>query len=342
MSSETVCAVVVTFNRKELLVECLEALEMQSRSVDAIYIVDNASTDGTLEFLLEKKYLNDLPTKDELKENFEETVQKGNTIIHYFRIHENIGGAGGFYEGVKRAFNKGYDWVWLMDDDSEPLENCLSSLLYYKNVKNVSGLCSKAVDIDDSIITISRGYFNFNGIPLQDSVPLESYEKNNFLEIDMCSFVGLLVPKSAIESIGFPNKDFFIHADDLEYCIRLRTVGKILLITNSVIIHKDAQSKKILVKEKFNKKSIRHPYDSLWLTFFYYRNISWIGIKYGHNKLRLYYEILIKLLAITIGIIIYDDHKIRRIKFIKEAYSDGLKGNFDNKKPKKLLYGCNN
>ena len=96
MSSETVCAVVVTYNRKELLIECLEALENQSRPVDAIYIVDNASTDGTSELLLEKNYLGDLPSK-ELKENFEETIQKGNTVIHYLRMSKNTGGAGGFH-----------------------------------------------------------------------------------------------------------------------------------------------------------------------------------------------------------------------------------------------------
>ena len=341
MNNKTVCAVVVTYNRKKLLIECLKALENQTRPVNAIYIIDNASTDGTPELLLENKYLEELPAK-ELKENFEKTIQKDNTTIHYLRMPKNMGGAGGFYEGVKRAYDKGYDWVWLMDDDSEPLESCLSSLMDYKDIENVSGLCSKVFDVNNSIITISRGYFNFNGIPMQDSVSLKSYEKNKCIEIDMCSFVGLLVPRNAIEAIGVPNKDFFIHADDLEYCIRLRTTGKILLITDSIIIHKDEQSKNYLIKEKFNRKSIRHPYDALWLTYFYHRNIFWIGIKYGQNKIRLYYEVLIKLLAIIIGILVYDDHKIKRINFIKEAYSDGFRENFDNKKPKNLLYGDNN
>lgn len=331
-----VCAVVVTYNRKNLLIECLKSLE-EENSLYAIYLVDNASTDGTSDLLFKKGYINELPPLN-LRSPWERKFQKNDLLIHYLKLNENTGGAGGFYEGLKRAYNEGYHWFWLMDDDSESTEGCLSSLIEYMDVENVSGLCSKVLDVNNSIITASRGYFNFKGIPLQKYLPLDSYE-NDCLEIDMCSFVGLLVPKSAVESVGFPNKDFFIHADDLEYCIRLRTVGKILLINNSIIVHKDEYSKKSIPKKKFYSKSIRYPYDKLWLNYFYHRNISWIGIKYGTSKIRLYYEIVIKLLYIITGIMIYDDHKIKRINFFKEAFFDGLKGNFDNKKPKILLYG---
>lgn len=334
-----ICAVVVTYNRKDLLIECLESLEKQD-TLHAIYLVDNASNDGTVNLLFEKGYILTLPPLN-LTSPWEKKILKNNITIHYLKLNENTGGAGGFYEGMKRAYNEGYDWFWLMDDDSEPKKDCLSSLMLYKNVQNVSGLCSKAIDIDNSIVTISRGYFNFKGIPLQDPLTLNNYE-NNCLEIDMCSFVGLLVPRNAVKAIGFPNKHFFIHADDLEYCIRLRSIGKILLITNSTIIHKAEHSKNYIEKKKFYRKSqtsIRHPYKKLWLTYFYFRNTSWIGFKYGNNRIRLYYEILIKFFAIIVGIIIYDDHKIKRINFFKEAFLDGLKGNFDNEKPKKLLYG---
>jgi len=53
MSDSGVCAVVVTFNRKNLLLECLESLRKQSISLDSIYVIDNASSDGTGELLLE-------------------------------------------------------------------------------------------------------------------------------------------------------------------------------------------------------------------------------------------------------------------------------------------------
>ena len=111
---ETVCAVVVTYNRKELLLECMRGLLAQTRPLDAIYIIDNASTDGTPELLKEKGYINSA---------FKEPN------ISYVRMPENTGGAGGFHEGIKRAYEDGCDWIWVMDDDVKAENDCLSQLM---------------------------------------------------------------------------------------------------------------------------------------------------------------------------------------------------------------------
>ncbi len=106
MSKDTTCAVVVTYNRKELLIECLESLIEQSRTLDAILIIDNASTDGTPELLLKNRYIDHLPPMD-LQEPYELTSNKNQIPIHYIRMHINTGGAGGFHEGLKRAYDTG-------------------------------------------------------------------------------------------------------------------------------------------------------------------------------------------------------------------------------------------
>ena len=105
MASDRVCAVVITFNRKALLRECLLALGPQLQPEDRILVVDNASTDGT-SALLETEF----PTLERLS------------------LPENIGGSGGFYEGMKWAFEKGFDFLWLMDDDGRPDPDCLAKL----------------------------------------------------------------------------------------------------------------------------------------------------------------------------------------------------------------------
>ena len=53
--------------------------------------------------------------------------------VYYIRMHENTGGAGGFHEGVKRTY-RGYDWLWLMDDDVKADEQCLENLLDKNNL----------------------------------------------------------------------------------------------------------------------------------------------------------------------------------------------------------------
>lgn len=335
-SRDRVCAVVVTFNRKQLLSECLNSLMSQEKSLNAIFIIDNASTDGTPQMLMEEEYIHQLPPSN-LNKLWETSLSLTEVSIYYVRMHENTGGAGGFYEGMVRAYKKGYEWLWLMDDDTNPEKQSLRVLSDYMNFENVSALCTLVKDTGGNIEETSRGMFNFNGIPMQKFISRDVIQKK-CLEIDMCSFVGILISKRAIEKIGFPKKEFFIHADDLEYSIRLREVGRILMITGSVVIHKYNRNVHLEEKTKFSKKSMRIPYPNLWLYYYSYRNLTWIGKKYSDSKIKLYYDVIAWFLITSVDILIFDDHKIKRIKFLKEAFLDGLNGKFDNYKPKKILY----
>lgn len=121
-----IAAVVVTYNRKKLLIECLEALRRQTKPLQTIYIIDNASTDGTPQKLQKKGYI----------KNPESGIKKINNLhnnkpikIVYVRMKKNTGGAGGFHEGIKRACQDGHHWIWLMDDDVEPKDDTLQVLL---------------------------------------------------------------------------------------------------------------------------------------------------------------------------------------------------------------------
>jgi GT2 family glycosyltransferase len=170
LKEETVCAVVVTYNRKKLLLGCLEALLKQSRPLNAVYVIDNASTDGTPEVLLEHRYIPKLPPSN-LKVPWEifytitnlqdfGTNSNLSVMIYYVRMQENNGGAGGFYEGVKRSYEKGYDWMWLMDDDGIPSEDCLNKLLLGKNKFPADLLAPLVMDINNSG-RLSFGIFDY-------------------------------------------------------------------------------------------------------------------------------------------------------------------------------------
>ncbi len=315
----TVAAVVVTFNRKQLLTECLDALLSQTHAVEKIIVIDNASTDGTPEYLKEKLYLE-------------------HPLIEYIRLSENTGGAGGFHEGTKCAYEMGYEWIWLMDDDAEPCLNALEILARHFETVSISAIASTVKD-SQGISLIHRGLINFEQVFPMFHKPLDlSSYKDKDVEIDMASFVGILINRHSICKVGFPKKEFFIHHDDVEYCIRLRQTGKILLITDSVILHKD-QSKNSQTEISFmGKKFLKVPYEKFWLTYFGKRNLVWMGKKYARSKVVFYLSIFRIYFKSFLEIILFNDHKLNRIHCLIESYLDGLNGNFNNFKPKYILY----
>ncbi len=120
-----IAAVVVTYNRINWLKKNIDALLSQTRIPDEIIVVDNASTDGTYDFL------------------------KNLSKVKFKRLEENIGGAGGFAYGLKCAIDDEADWVWMMDDDALPYKNALEALEYaiLKNQNsNVGVFLSKLTD----------------------------------------------------------------------------------------------------------------------------------------------------------------------------------------------------
>lgn len=322
--AETIAGVVVTYNRKNLLTECLDALISGTRPLDKIIVIDNGSTDGTPGLLQEKGYLK-------------------NSLITYIRLTENTGGAGGFYEGVKRGYEAGYDWLWLMDDDAEPKQDALENLSEYLPDNNISALANLKVDQQGNIISTHLGLFNFkdnqNFEPeLFRTLEDKSIKNSKSLEIDFSSFVGILINRKAIDKIGLPKKELFIYHDDLEYCVRLRTAGTILLVTNSCIIHKDAANRGEIHKNFLGKVWHRDAYDKLWLVYYGTRNLIWLRKKYV-VKLKFYTNLFTEYFRSLIAIVLLDDNKFKRIHMLTESYSDGLAGNFDNIKPKSILYG---
>ena len=110
MRKAYVSAVVVTYNRHDLLVRCIKCLRGQTVRLDNVIVVNNGSTDGTKEWLDKQTDLD---------------------VIH----QENVGGSGGFYRGIEHAYESGYEWIWCMDDDVFPEPNCLEMLMKQDNEK---------------------------------------------------------------------------------------------------------------------------------------------------------------------------------------------------------------
>jgi rhamnopyranosyl-N-acetylglucosaminyl-diphospho-decaprenol beta-1,3/1,4-galactofuranosyltransferase len=189
----SVAAVVVTFNRKELLCECLDALLSQTSPVGRIVLIDNASSDGTTELLAKKGYLE-------------------NETIDYIRLPINSGGAGGFHEGVKRAYEAGFEWLWLMDDDVEPMPAALEKMLSHANVSRCIQGCKVFPDGQ------SENWERWANID-ESGRRSASQESKSLAYISAQSgcFEGMLIHRQIVSEIGFPDKRFFIGGDDVAY-----------------------------------------------------------------------------------------------------------------------------
>lgn len=203
-----VAAIVVTHNRKELLKECIEALKASTCSVDVI-IIDNNSTDDT------KEYISDLI---------------GGNVI-YKRLKKNLGGAGGFSAGMKYAVKKGYEYVWIMDDDTIVKKDSLEVLLKAKDeISDSFGFISSSVKwIDGSDCKMNRQSYKEQ---------ISDYEKKGIYPVKAATFVSLLFSSDAIRQIGLPLKEYFIWGDDKEYTLRMSNTFACYNVVDSQVVHK--------------------------------------------------------------------------------------------------------
>lgn len=194
--------VVVTFNRKNLLKRCLNAIEQQTYKPKTVYIIDNASTDGTDEYIVSAGYCN----------------QDVNGIFfQYHKCEKNEGGAGGFYTGMKLASESdSFDGIWVMDDDGEPDKNCLKELVpFLKDRDYIAPVVLSDEDRDACSFVPNATYSEF----------CKKADSNGIVEGWASPFNGILYSARLIKKIGYPKKEMFIWGDEINYQIRAEKAG---------------------------------------------------------------------------------------------------------------------
>ena len=273
-------AVVVTFNRKELLRESLEALKKQLNLGLSILVVDNNSTDGTYDFI-----------KDLIDHQ----------AIIYKNTGKNLGGSGGFNYGIKEALKLNPNYVWIMDDDCIVKENTLDELLFFaRKVDNQFGYLSSKVEWTDStpcVMNVQR-----------KTLAKEITDFSSDQEVLLASFVSLFINVDAIYQKGLPIKDFFIWGDDWEYTYRLASSYKCYYVAKSVVTHKCAKNIGVNISSDEQR---------LDRYFYAYRNEKYFYYHAG-LKGRLYY--FLKLLSHRIKIMLSSsDKKKEKLAIIKKG-----------------------
>lgn len=209
-----VAAVVVTYNRAEMLRQCLMSLQKQTMPCD-ILVVDNASTDDT-QALVQRAAQHD-------------------ASIFYRNTGENLGGAGGFNFGMRWAVEAGYAFVWVMDDDCFPEPVALEKLLDADRLLQgeYGWLSSVALWTDGRECRMNRPKIKKN---FYDRIELL---RDGILLAEQATFVSLFLKAETIRAVGLPVKEFFIWGDDIEYTRRITIQEKMpcYVVGQSRVIH---------------------------------------------------------------------------------------------------------
>ena len=199
---ENLSVIIVTYNRLEWIKKSLEKVLNQSLKFKEIIVVNNASTDGTGE------YLNSLEG------------------IKVLNMQTNLGGSGGFYTGMKFFIDNDFDgWVTLMDDDCLLEEKFVEKFLLKVKKDKKNSYIPFVFNIENKKV---NRLFSKKLIKIAENL----YQKDSF------PFNGFIVHKDLIKEIGLPVKEYFIYGDDYEYCYRiLRSGGKNNAMANIKLYH---------------------------------------------------------------------------------------------------------
>ncbi|KYH27952.1 glycosyltransferase family 2 protein [Clostridium colicanis] len=295
--------VIVTYNRKILLVEAIKSLLNQTYKVKKIVIIDNNSNDGT---------------EDELKK--EGLIN--NEIITYIRLDNNLGGSGGFYEGLKIIIDDNdLDWIALSDDDAiydNKYFEVMSTYIKTNSKDNLAALTGKVIEHNEINTQHRRILINnltFKQIPVKE----ENYKLNSF-QYDVFSFVGCVINANYIKKAGLPIKEYFIWYDDTEYSLRIRKYGKIINLNDAIIYHKTPA---------INKNDNLLIYKPNWKEYYGLRNSQHMMLKHTNNKFITYIYLLIKNIKMIISTILkskYKNYRKYRFEMIIDAYISAITG----------------
>jgi len=324
-----ICVVTVTYgNRFKYLKQVIEVTLKEGAC--KVIVVDNASEEES------KKKLKQL-----------EKEQKDKLKVIY--LPENTGSAGGFKRGLEEAYkDKDCEFIWLLDDDNIPQKGALKKLIefwenYTKNKENLSllsfregrELYKRAILNEDPNLILFRNnsFMGFNILDIPKKIigrlkinknGKQNFPKKDYGVISVAPYGGLFFHKNLLNIIGYPDKDFYLYADDFDFSYRItQKKGKIILLTYSII--KDLE--KSWVNKNFPTLFHKLLFENSDLRVYYgVRNSIVFEKRYKIDNFFLFYlNLFVSLTILKFLSILYK--RKDRYKLIKKAIKDGLKNN---------------
>ena len=291
-ANNKIAAVIVTYNRLPMLKKCVDALLRQNKGQFDILLIDNASTDGT--------------------GDYGAAAAAGSERIFYHNTGANLGGAGGFSYGIRTGVTEGYEYLWLMDDDTIAEETALEELL------------RAAATLKDEFGFLSSLALWTDGTPCRMNIPEVSehwWEETNgifeqgLMRINCASFVSLFLKASVVKQVGLPIKEFFIWGDDTEYTMRISRQYPCYFAYRSKVVHEMKSNNMTSIQDEAEGRLNRYRY--------LYRNLYYIA-RSGRKKDQLNYMIEVKN---TVKDLLRSGRKDKwkRVRIVLGSYLSGMR-----------------
>ena len=274
---ENLAVVIVTFNRIEELKKTITAVYNQGIDYTNIYVINNNSKDAT-----------------------KETLEIHYPAINAIHLQNNIASAGGFAKGMEVAYEHGFDWIWLFNDDSIPVKGTLESFINYLQKDSNIGLLKIANTNENNQAVL----LYWNGVRKPKYVALS----NEIVKTDLITFDGCVISRKLIDKIGYCDPLYFMGTYEFDYCLKAKDVGfEIYTLPNGLI--EDG---------KLGGKDGTPP----WRQYYNTRNHLWLAI--DRKSFEIFKGWFIRELKYTYAILFFSNKKKERLIFKMRAIRDAV------------------
>jgi len=298
MCPVSVASITTTYNNSSRLPKQIEAVLGQSRPLQEIIVVDNASNDGTATMLTERY-----------------------PQITVLRMSENLGAAGAWAEGLTyAALQKRHDWVWSFDDDSIPEPDALENMVEALDsipADEVLGILA-ALPVHQPTGTIyppllwREGFVN----------PAADLFQQKIWLADLVYASGCMVSLDLVEKIGLPRADFFMDFFDFEYCLRARSHGfKIAVVPGARLSHEVGDARPV----RLPGLSRLWPNHAPWREYYMSRNLAY-AVWWLHASPRAKRFVVRHLVRHAAGIVLFGSCKLACLTRMVQGFWDGCRG----------------
>jgi GT2 family glycosyltransferase len=209
-----ISVIVVNWNGKSLLAECLNSLRLQTFFDFEVILVDNGSTDGSAQF-----------------------VQAAFPDFRLVRLKENLGFAGGNNAGIRQARG---EWIALINNDATAGPDWLAQLHRAVEENNQIGLAASRVVLTSGALDSAGDGMTIAGVPYKrghGNAPDGIFLKP--ADVFGASGCGVLLRRSMLDRIGLLDEDFFCIYEDGDLNFRARLAGfHCIYVPEAVIVHR--------------------------------------------------------------------------------------------------------